>query len=155
MGRYATVDDQNRLVSNLRSLSVPSSADRAFQIDMVEGEIDSKLVTLYDLPFASSPPLVQRIALDLSMYMVVRAIHTGDSPVVTEWAEKWKEAREILDQVAVGKIALVSSAQVRFSPRTDVREVESPTRTYKPVFDMRDVISQEIDADRLTDEADE
>lgn len=151
MSRYTTVSLTLASAVGLSSITAINSADVARWINQVEGIIDSHLAARYTLPFSSTPPMIEAIATDMSVFRVVRATHSNDSPTFTEWAQRWNDAIDMLRAIHAGEIELVDSAQSRIAAATTI-SADSFNRTFKPVFDLRDPISWEIDPDRIDTE---
>lgn len=150
MGRYATVDEVNALVVGVGSASNPTSATRESWIGQVEGEVNAKLSDKYTVPFTDIPPIIKTITQDMTQYMIQRSIHTADHPTVSDWTERFLDARALLDSIAKGETSLVNSAGTVVSAITTQKGVESTdSEDFKPVFDVRDPLSWRIDPDRI------
>jgi len=133
----------------IRGAIITLSAERATRV------IDGKLEKTYpnDVPWgsvASVPLLIVSIANDLSVYYVRRSKHPGPGPMSDDVKEEyWDKPMEMLDAMAAGAMELPELAS-----STSVDEVSSSTEGYISVFDMDDVINQEVDPSRLDDIAD-
>jgi phage gp36-like protein len=158
MGNYTTVEKVGNQVPFLgvNSDSDITSAQVAQYITFVGNVIDSKLSQRYAVPFTSTPPVVETIATDLTTYRTLKARGFRDNDESNEWVKSFKdESSKLLDALAAGSMSLVDSSGTIVSTVTTFVEVDSNTKNYKPVFDMRDPVVWEVDPDRIDDENNE
>ena len=78
----------------------------------------------------------------------MRGLYSGRSPSINTWAEKYKEARETLKDIAEGRKQIEGIT-------IDVGAIQSSTKNYKRTFDERDETDWEIDSNKLEDLADD
>jgi phage gp36-like protein len=78
---------------------------------VAEAEVNGKLAKLYAVPVPGEPPLLAAIATDIALYRVLsQRVFTQERLQESEWPDKFKEARELLDEIASGAISIVNSA---------------------------------------------
>lgn len=115
------------------------------KIARAEAIINAVCATRYTLPFASTPPLIKTLALHMSCYYVLRAHYSGDAKNISEYVKEYKEAREILEQIRTGKLAVVDSAGVEYARNEE--PCQSSTQDYHTVFSMDDIENHVVDSD--------
>lgn len=154
---YALPDD---LDSNIRLINLQSSNTmpvglKQKHIAHVEAIINGKLSKRYSVPFGvnSVPPIISAIATDLASMRVLRATGIGD-PDIEKVMEQFGEAKELLDSIASGDIAIVNSSGGIIGQVTTTFNAESSTENYKPIFDMTNESSWEVDPDLIDAEND-
>ena len=92
----------------------------------------------------TTPAIVKSLSEDIASYFVMRGLYSGRSPSINTWAEKYKEARETLKDIAEGRKQIEGIT-------VDVGAVQSTTKDYKRTFDERDETCWETDPDKLED----
>lgn len=112
--------------------------------------IDGKLESVYpdQVPWAASgdvPTLVRSVAEDLSVYYVRRAKHPGPGPMSDDVkGEYYDKPMAILEQIADREI-LLNELSIGYP------DVYHSRKNRDPIFDMDDVIDQEVDPELLDD----
>ena len=153
MAMYTSVQSVISLGTKIGSFTNVTSADWAGFIEDAGREIDARLSKRYALPFSPVPPILITIASNLAMYEGLQRIFVDDSPSISEWVDRfWSRANSLLGAIEDGNVLLVTSAGAVVAASTTNRQVLSATKGYKPVFDMRDPMSQVVDSDRIDDE---
>lgn len=142
---YTTRDD---VLTNLQmdSSDVPEALTTK-AINKAEAIIKTKLPgELLDAidALGSVPDIISHLAEDMASYFVIRALYTADNPNRTEWADRYRECLETLEQIATGK------QQVK-EVGIQVERVSSSTKNYYPAFDEADETTWRIDDDKLDD----
>ena len=131
---------------NMSATEVPSAL-LAKSIIKAEAEIraafSSDLLAAIDA-LEITPAIVKSLAEDIASYFVMRGLYSGRSPSINTWAEKYKEARETLKDIAEGRKQIEGIT-------VDVGAVQSSTKDYKRTFDERDETCWETDPDKLED----
>jgi hypothetical protein len=79
---------------------------------------------------------------------VIRALYTGDAPNKSEWADRYKEAMDMLGKIASGEVHIDELSFVAGTPTSN-------TEDYEPTFHEGDPTTWGVDDDRLDDIADE
>lgn len=124
-------------------------------ISRADNLINAKLAQRYDVSsFATSvPPLVKSLSEDISTYYTLRAEFSGDNKNVNEWAEKFKDSIDILNEIRDGTIDLVdSSGNVVDERSTSVESmISSNTKDYAPTFGEDGDLNQSVDSTKLDD----
>ena len=78
----------------------------------------------------------------------MRGLYSGNTPSINAWIEKYKEAKEILKDIASGTKQIEGIT-------VDVGAIQSSTKDYKRTFDERDETNWETDPDKLEDLTDD
>ena len=151
---YSTVSDIYLIASAVGSLTSLQSADVAAYGGKAQELVNAKIVKQYSLPLTGIPAPLQTITEDLTCYYIFRSLYTAERFNDSPWPEKYREALTMLDQIATGDLALVSSGGSVVAGRTDVVEIWSNTKDYVPTFSELGPYDQVIDSDKLDDEAD-
>lgn len=150
---YSSVSDLYMLAPEVGSLTAMSSADVAGFGGKAQELVNAKIVKLYSLPLAATYAPLQTITEDIALYYVFRRLYTSERFNDSPWPDKYKEAMDLLDQIASGALSLVSSDGAIVAGRTDVVEVWSNTKDYIPTFSELGRLDQVQDDDKLDDEA--
>jgi phage gp36-like protein len=134
--------------------TISSEVVSALFIVQVEAMINAKISKLYSVPVAGSPPLLEMIARDLSMYRILsRRVYPQERASNSDWPDRFKESMELLDQIANGEMTLLTSSGVAVSQLSTTGAVPwSNTSNYTPTFlDDGDDIGAVIDPDKQDD----
>lgn len=125
-----------------------------------ESIIDSRLAKLYTLPITTecscgdtcNIPILQTIATDLSLYrLLAQRIFTQEKKNESMWPDKFKQAMELLNDIAEGSMELVTEAGEIINERTDLAGVESSSEDYSPTMTEDDTRFQVDDPDKIED----
>lgn len=118
-------------------------------IYFAEMEINSRLGSHFATPFSNAGPTVKDLCIDLAYY---RAIRYTDP----DRAEKLRAAVDgRIEAIKAGGEYLYTSSGTVMAPDASGEQVWSSNEDYHPVHSMLDAEENEIDEDRLDDEADE
>lgn len=108
---YATVPAVLAHYPPIGSLSTISSAYIATQLSHTQAEIDARLAGRYVVPFSPIPPLIEAMALDMTVHAILtRRVFTGERTNTSQWPDAWRRSFDLLDRVATGDIPLVTSS---------------------------------------------
>ena len=94
------------------------------------------------------PAIIKSLSEDIAAYYVMRGLYSGKMPSTNEWIDRYKEAKDILKEIAEGK-RQIEGITVK------VGTVQSSTKDYKRTFDERDETNWKTDPDKLEDLADD
>ena len=94
------------------------------------------------------PAIIKSLSEDIAAYYVMRGLYSGKMPSTNEWIDRYKEAKDILKQIAEGKRQIEGIT-------VDVGVVQSSTKNYKRTFDERDETNWNPDPNKLEDLADD
>jgi len=94
------------------------------------------------------PAIIKSLAEDIAAYYVMRGLYSGKMPSTNEWIDRYKEAKEILKQIAEGKKQIEGIT-------VNVGAVQSSTKDYKRTFNESDETNWKTDPDKLEDLADD
>jgi phage gp36-like protein len=80
-------------VTNIKSAmrKLPSSVTNeeiAYHIQQAEALIDSKLGEVMTVPLSVTPPLVEKIATDLSVFFLAENLYSSNAPNMDEYQQK-------------------------------------------------------------------
>ncbi|WP_275100146.1 gp436 family protein [Sedimenticola hydrogenitrophicus] len=89
-----------------------------------DGEIDGYLSGRYALPLAAVPPVLVRVACDITRY------HLYDDAVVDQVRTRYEDARRYLESVATGKVQLGLPASAGAVTVSGSPEVDAPARIF-------------------------
>lgn len=146
---YSTRKELKTLFPKLDEFNMDAAGVTAF-ISRADNMINGKLAERYTVPFSGTPPIINDVSKNLSMFYILQRHYTQQIPNQSDWVTSWKnEAFETLDGLADGSISLTNSSGAIIEQRTDRQQLLSTTKNWKPVFDMRDEVCQHIDPDRL------
>lgn len=115
MGSYITTSViYNDVMSRITSTTVSASILTLYIAD-AEAEINSYVAKQYTVAtvVAAQPPLLTKLAKDLTVYNVLRDSYTQDNQNASEWLEGKKTAAdELLKKIGEGDVRLVASNTV-------------------------------------------
>ena len=115
-----------------------SDAIIAMHIPMVDSYIDGKLRGKFELPFTTTPALIQMIALDLVTFRTLRSLYSAQSESYDSWLDEYKNpAEEKLQDIADCKISFDSSEA------TQRTRIQSNTSGKEAIFNLLDPIEQD------------
>ena len=113
----------------------------------IRAAFSSDLLTALDA-LGTTPAIIKSLAEDIASYYVIRGLYSGKSPSTHDWVDRYKEAKDILKQIAEGTLQIEGIT-------VDVGAVQSSTKDYKRTFDERDETDWKTDPDKLEDLADD
>jgi phage gp36-like protein len=134
---YATVENVYERYPPIGSVTAISSAQIAAAIGAEQARIDGRLGSRYATPFRPLPPVIEMIAGDLATLRIVgtRVLLVSQSKPDPSWTEAWRHSLDLLDQLAAGKVDLVSgSGTILPQAGPSVGELWSNTMTTTPAF---------------------
>jgi len=135
---------------NMSATDVPSSL-LAKAIVKAEAEIraafSSDLLAALDA-LETTPAIIKSLTEDIASYYVMRGLYSGKMPSTNEWIDRYKEAKEILKDIASGTKQIEGIT-------VDVGAIQSSTKDYKRTFDERDETNWKTDPDKLEDLTDD
>ena len=131
---------------NMSATDVPSAllAKAIVKADAeIRAAFSSDLLAALDA-LETTPAIIKSLSEDISSYFVMRGLYSGNTPSINAWIEKYKEAKEILKDIASGTKQIEGIT-------VDVGAIQSSTKDYKRTFDERDETNWETDPDKLED----
>jgi phage gp36-like protein len=154
---YTTFQELKQLYPKIDTISLTSANINELFIAKAEGEINAKLASRYTVPFSRDavPLVIKSIAQDISLYFILRRLYTQNKKDKNPWLDEWKEAREMLDELAKGTMTLVDNSGAVIGQSTTQMKIWSNVTDFNPAMDHRDVTKQRIDPDRLEQEEDD
>lgn len=150
---YSTVSNIYRLAPEVGSLTSMLSADVHGFGGKAQAIVDAKIARLYALPITAEVPILQSLTEDFALYYIFRRLYTSERFNHSPWPDRYKEALDMLEQIADGGIPLVNASGAIVAGTTEVIEVWSNTKGYHPTFTPGlDMLDHVIDTDRIDDE---
>lgn len=134
-----------------------SSAFVAAYIGRNQAKVDGALARRYTVPFGANsvPPLVNVITTELACYdLVAKSELASQGAPDSPWPDRWKEAMDLLEQLANGDMLLVMSGGGVIPQTTTQAATWSSTSAYQPTFSELDPALSVVDPNKLTDESD-
>ena len=158
MGNYTTVAriyDEVPMVGSVDDLT--SAQIVSGFISPAEGEINARLSRRYTVPITGSTPILEGIADDLATYRILsRRVFTQDQLKDSVWPLRFKEAQDLLKEIADGTIELVDSGGAVIAQRTDIAQAATNNMNYNPTFhEGGSWLDQIKDPDKVDDLLDE
>ena len=154
MGTYTDVSRCYATVPAVGSATSVQSNEMAFFIENAEGIINAKLAKLYTVPVlinSVAPPVLTAIATDLALYRALALrMFTQEQINKSVWPDRFKEAMELLDEIAAGEMLLVASGSVLETDSSRIK-LESNTQGYTPTFNEDSFLQSTQDPDKLDD----
>jgi hypothetical protein len=145
MGRYinwADVVDRYPVMANVGDAVKMDST----HIVPAESEVDARLAPVFTTPFSSDNVTAQDLAIQL---VYLRAGYLKDD----NWVNYKNYIDERFDRLTDGSEAMLTSSGSVLSSQ-DTTEAYHTHSNYKPIFDLTDVKSQEVDPDLIDAEND-
>ena len=100
---------------------------------------------------STPPPLLTMIATDLALYRTLSLrLFTQEQINKSPWVDKFKEAMELLDEIAAGEIPLEVDGEIVDANAANLK-IASNTQGYVPTFAEDDAMQQQVDPDKLDD----
>lgn len=139
------------MLPNVMSRSNVTSAQLAYFIDFAESQVDGYISKRYALPLNTpAPKLVETLSTEISVYeLLSKRIFVGEVAADSMWVKSYKEAMEMLKDIAKGRISLTDSAGAQLSEGNV--EIWSSTEDYLPTFTEDTQLHQYQDADKIDD----
>lgn len=152
---YTTVDNVYQGYPTVGSITtITSIVISSLFIVQVEAMINSKISKLYSVPVAGSPPLLEMIARDITMYRLLsRRMYPQERASNSDWPDRFKESMALLDQIADGEMPLLTASGTAIAQLSTTGAVPwSNTQAYTPTFlDDGDDVGAVIDPDKQDD----
>lgn len=153
---YTTVESVKLTATELSSLSTVTSGDIAHFAGRTEAWMNSKLAMRYSLPFSQDIPVLQGIATDLTVYALLSkriftATKASEKLGRSQWPERFKEAKDMLEEVVNGAAALVTLSGDLLAARTDIDPIYVTTEDYHSTFHEGGQLDQVQDTDKVDD----
>ena len=147
---YTTVNKLLTTLPMVGSVTSISSADLAAFIDDADATINAKLAKQYTVP-VSGAPLLDSLAADIALArLLTRRVFTQEQANKSTWPDEYKKALDTLDDIASGKLALVTGSGTIIAATSNEGEVWSNTMDYVPTMNEDDPGTNYIDGDKLT-----
>jgi len=96
----------------------------------------------------TTPAIIKSLSEDIAAYYVMRGLYSGKMPSTNEWIDRYKEAKDILKNIAEGTRQIEGIT-------LKVGAIQSTTKDYKRTFDERDETNWKTDPNKLEDLADD
>jgi phage gp36-like protein len=131
---YCTQNDLETLISvvELAELTnesgiIPNSTIITEIINRVDNEIDSYISVRYKIPFDSTPDIIKKLSIDMTIYY----LYTRRSTVPLIRRTNYEDAIRFLQNVAIGKIQIIVKGGVEIKLKSfDMIKVNSSRRVF-------------------------
>ncbi len=141
------------ILTNLRGLVSADIPTLAYTL--ANNLINGKLSRVYTVPFTTTPPLINSLAIILTSYYAMRMLFTESQQNDSKWVKSmYDQAMETLNELAEGKQQLIDSAGTEIARQVS-NDVYSNTMDFTPTFGEDETEDQVIDPDKLDELADD
>lgn len=156
MGSYATTTSLSELIPNFlrQNTTTSDTAGTALfsrHIDRAESVVNSKVSRLYSLPFTEVPPILRTITEDIACYYSLRGVYTQDGVDNNPHAKSYKDAMDMLDEIAEGTIKLADTSGSLVAVKA--ARYLSDKSGYTPIAGLDDQDQWKRDSDEISDQA--
>jgi len=131
---------------NMAVTDVPSAllAKAIIKADAeIRAAFSSDLLAALDA-LETTPAIIKSLSEDIAAYYVMRGLYSGKMPSTNEWIDRYKEAKDILKNIAEGTRQIEGIT-------LKVGAIQSSTKDYKRTFDERDETNWKTDPNKLED----
>ena len=135
---------------NVVSDYAASSIDQQTFVVYAESELNRRLSSCYDIPFSSNNITAKDLTIDIAF------ANTQKFKDVEMYSTIMEHINDITDKLCGGLASMIDDAGVAILPTgtSSSGKIYSSTKDYHPIFDMGDVIDQQVDTQQLTDDND-
>lgn len=148
---YATVPEVLNTLPQIGSVSVITSAQIFTATVRADSIINAKLSKRFTVPLSPAPPILTTLCCDLSVYRLLVRFFSGEQQNDSDWPDRYKEAMELLEEIANGGLQIVASDGAVIAPSVGADVAWSNTQGYTPTFNEDGDLSSVIDEDKLDD----
>lgn len=147
---YASVDDVWETIPYVNSNSDVSSATILQHGGMAQALVNAKLSKCFVVPFTTVPPIVQMITTHITCWYLlagstVLAASLKDSP----WPKTYKEAFGLLDKIATGELAILTSSGTVIEASNIGSQVIDNNAGFTPTFSELPFELSKVDPDKI------
>lgn len=135
----------------LTTVTSMTSAQLFLYVADAESIVNAMLARTYTVPVTGSPPVLVAISTDLSIYRALRRVFSGERMKDSQWVKSFKDAMDMLGEIARGEIPLVTASGALIESRSDYAQVYSSTQNYVPTFSELDMVFSEVDPGKIDD----
>lgn len=135
------------------SMTTITSGIIALNAGDAEAFINAKLAKSYALPLATTPPILQSLATDLTIYYLItrRNLWTAEQVKQSTWPDRYKSIMEMLEQIASGQLPLVDGSGDLLEQNTSNAPIISTTSGYIPTFNEDQPSEWSQDSNKMDD----
>lgn len=95
----------------IASASAITSAQIALHAGQAEATIWAKCAKLYAVPIAPTPPIIETIWTDLTVYgVLVKQAILANTLEESPWPDRYKETMDLLTEIAEGEMPIVTAS---------------------------------------------
>jgi phage gp36-like protein len=126
----------------------------SYSIQNADNLIDLKLSKRFDVPFSTTPPVIETLSTKLSSWECLRSLYTGEIPSsIAQVKEEYDRTMKLLDDIQSGILDLPigTSGGGVVSDKSSDSKYWSSNMNYTPTFDVDDELNWRTDTDRLSD----
>lgn len=152
---YTSAETMLNTLSAIGSISTITNSNLMFYAGAAEALINAKIAKKYTLPITDSIPLLETLATDLAIYNVLTTRISLKTEAATHpWFQRFKNAMDLLDEIANGELTLVNSAGVVLNASMTADDMYSTTMNYVPTTGEIPDNLQGPDPDKVQDSLD-
>jgi phage gp36-like protein len=132
---YSSADDDVRALLKKVTDAVMSDSDVEYFIESADNYIDARLYQLYQVPFTSTPPIINIISTHLAAFYALRTLYVQSRTTDNDaWMTSFKNyAMELMGDILAGRVVLLDSSGNKLTKRSS-RGMKSSTIDYDPTF---------------------
>ncbi|MCW8830736.1 MAG: DUF1320 domain-containing protein [Gammaproteobacteria bacterium] len=152
---YCTATQVRDVLSGVNT-SVMTDEAIENKIAYAESIINAYVAWRYNVPFSTTPALIETICIDITAYYVMRTLFTRDNVNTNEYIYEFllkhlntKEKTGTLYDLQNGDISL--TLPDGSSPPASTEVFDSNITNYVPTFDVDGVLDWEVSSERLED----
>jgi len=144
---YTNASVMQMTLAEIGSISTMDNSLMLHHASMAETLINAKIAKKYTLPFTVQIPLLETLATELAIYNVLTSRITikAEHP----WFQRYKNALKTLDDVADGKLDLITTAGAVVAEGSGRGEIWSSNKSYIPTFHEGNEYDQIQDSDKI------
>ena len=146
---YTTVELVNETLPKIKEVSKLSSGQIAMFAGRAQARVNGAIVRKYTLPFTAEVPELEDITTVIAIYNILAQNLGKDLSEDSQWPDLFKDALSRLEEIAKGKISLVTSSGDILPARTDDAEIWSSTENYNPTFHEGSDLDSFVDPDKI------
>lgn len=153
---YTSENMINITLAEIGSMGTLTSSAILTNASAAESVINARISQRYSIPISGVVPVLETLATDMAIYRILtgRTIIDEEHP----WFQRFKDAKNTLDDIADGKMSLLTNSGDVVPERADEASgmgVWSNTKDYHPTHWEGPWTLQEPDEDKIDDEADD
>jgi phage gp36-like protein len=152
MADYTNVTLLKQTLPMLNSVTTVQSADLARVITAAESVMNAKLARTYTVPVVPTPPVLETIATDLTLYrLLAMRFYTTEQMNNSVWPDRFKESMELVDKIASGEMPLITASGTTVSATVGNTAMYSSTELYQQTMTEDCPELSSVDPEKIID----